>query len=172
MKLKTFVLSIFLLITACESRPAETEQIVIPLTSMSAVECPLTSPTPAPMPSFLDLVFPVGYISMSEYEKTFYDLDNGGIQIEVSASGLDSSVLKNKDPKVRIKAMANRVQLIIDDTITSNDFAFIGDGLMTFGPFWMSWRIGLSEGYHKAKLLFDTDLGRTIYYSWEFCITP
>jgi hypothetical protein len=163
---------LFFWVIACTFQDGIITPSVYPLMSKIPSACPQALTTAVPMPKFLESVYPSGSITKEEYEKTLKSPAFKGIHIRVSADGIDSSVLKSIDADYRRHAISNRIHLLIDEILISNEMATVLDGLVDSGPFDLSWPVQLNTGSHKAKLIFDTDEAETVNYDWTFCILP
>ncbi len=128
--------------------------------------------TRSPMPSFLQQIYPAGAITNEEYKQSLANPINNGVQVVISAKGLDDSVVESTDSKYRVRKISEHVSLSVDDILIRNDPSGWGDGLMDSGPFYLNWPIELSPGAHNAKLIFDTDTEGQVSYAWTFCILP
>jgi hypothetical protein len=177
MKKKQIV--VFLLITilvACNVKPDGTVKPVDPFENLTPVVCPEILPMPEPMPEFLAGVSPIESITQAEYDETIEigvpDLPYaGGIQATVYATGIDHAVMQSIDSH-RGRALLERITLLVNGLMISEERTLISDFLMPEGPFQLEWVIDLNPGYHEATLIFDIDTGETVKYSWTFCIIP
>jgi hypothetical protein len=167
-----FAILLLFLAVACAIQDETTTPLVYPTINTTSGICPETLPTAMPMPDFLQFIYPTNSITKDEYEKTLTDPALKGIHITVSANGLNNSVLKSADSEYRSDAISKRIQLFVDETLIPNATSTMLDGLVAWGPFYLSWPINLNTGFHKAKLIFDLDTGETVNYEWAFCILP
>ncbi len=138
--------------------------------------CPESIPTPAPSPSFLPWVSPVGLISKAEYDESIRLavpglVEAGGVKLKIYASGIDK-VVPNRTDSGRGKALSDRISILINGVDYSKNQKEMMDGMMADGPFLFSWVIDLPPGYYNVILNFDADAGETMTYSWNFCIVP
>lgn len=167
-----FTLLLLFLAVACSIQDETTTPLVYPTINTTSGICPETLPTAMPMPDFLQYIYPTNSITKNEYEKTLTDPGFKGIHITVSANGLNNSVLKSANSDYRSDAISKRIQLFVGETVIPNDTSTILDGLVAWGPFYLSWPVNLDIGTYKAKLIFNLDTGATVHYEWTFCILP
>jgi len=167
-----FAILLFFLAVACTIQDETTTPLVYPTINTTSGICPETLPTAMPMPDYLRFIYPTNSITKDEYEKTLTDTAFKGIHITVSANGLDSSVSKSANSDYRNDTISKRIQLFVDETFIPNDASTILDGLVAWGPFYLSWPVNLNIGTYKAKLVFNLDTGATVNYEWIFCILP
>jgi hypothetical protein len=175
MKKNTHLILSALLLFLAVACSAQTEAIALPTHPIMTTipnECPETLPTAMPMPEFLKSTYPNKSVTKEEYEKTLTSPIFKGVHINISADGIDASVLKSKDVDYRRNTISDRIQLFVDEISIPNDVSTVFDGLMDSGPFYFGWSVNLNIGIHKAKLIFNIDTGETVNYEWAFCILP
>jgi len=169
-----FTILLAALIAACAIPPHATPQSTVDeFENLVTKDCPKKLPTFEPKPEFLIWTSPTGFITKAEYDKlsgTMPSVDTkaGGIQIEMSARGVDQSIVERTDND-RGSTLSKRVTLLINGLVVSKT-PLVMDGLMSYGPFYFYWVVNLNPGYYEATLVFDIDASKTVIYRWGFCI--
>jgi len=129
---------------------------------------PQTLPDPPPLPSSIEYIYPSRVLCKTDYDKSFSeDPFGGGIFVSLITDEIGVTPKGNRI----YQELKDKIALYVDNELISKDQLQIGDGLMDFGPYYLSWPIPLAPGSHRAKFQYTNDLNEIEEYSWEFLIT-
>ena len=128
----------------------------------------IISPSPPPFPDYLILVRPTGRLNVADYDKSrkSTQVDGRGVVVGVIATRKELSS-DNRE----LQVLLSKIAIFLDSRKLPNQTAIVADGLMPFGPFFLSWSPNLLPGVHEARLEFTTNSGKVMNYLWNFVIT-